>query len=243
LAGAMHGAKAVWHRATVRLDALIDLLIIRFREAETVQRAIYVATAAIPLLLLIALLTSWTMQAKVPAMPNGIGVQAENTRQPSLAVAPVKTAPADSKVNTKESSAAHAPAGTNTATRKSVERKKAKTTAQKSIKTRPKAIPEERSRNTGNQAQTVTNSGSEHGSIYTTSSGSSNAYISITCVEGTEVFVDGIRKGRIDKSPLSVLVAPGKHTVIVSNVSKGIFTQSVKLSSGKTVHIKPSRCN
>jgi hypothetical protein len=189
------------------------------------------------------LLTSWTMHAKVPAMPNGIGVQEENASQPSLAVAPVKTAPADSKVNTKGSSAAHAPAETNTRTRKSVERNKAKTAAQKSIKTKPKAIPEERSRNTGNQAQTATNSGSEHGSTNITSSGSSKAYISITCVEGTEVFVDGIRKGRIDKSPLSVLVAPGKHTVIVSSVSKGIFTQSVKLSSGKTVHIKPSRCN
>jgi hypothetical protein len=183
------------------------------------------------------------MHAQAPAMPNGASAQAENTAQPNPAVAPVKPAPADAKANTKESSAAHATAETNTKTKKSVARQKTKTTAQKSIKAKPRAVPAERSRNTGNQAQTATNNGSEHGSTYTTSSGSTKSYISITCQEGTEVFVDGISKGRVDKAPLSVLVAPGKHMVIVSNASKGIFTQSVKLGSGKTVHIKPIRCN
>jgi len=243
-AGAMQRAKGYWRQATARLDVLTDLAANRFREAETGQRAIYVAAVAIPLLLLIALLTSWAMHSKAPAKPSGVGLQAENTLKPDPAVAPVKIAPADAKVKTKESTAAHAPAETNTKTKKSAERKKAKTTAaQKSTKAKPKAIPAERSRNTGNQAQTTTNNGQGNDSTYTTSSGSTKSYISITCLEGTEVFVDGISKGRIDKTPLSILVTPGKHMVIVSNPSKGIFTQSVKLGSGKTVHIKPSRCN
>ncbi len=224
---AMQRAKVFWDQAIARLNVLTDLVINRFREAETGQRAIYVSAVAIPLLL-IALLTSWVMHAKVPATPTE--VQAENTPQPSLAVAPVKPAPADSKVDT---------AKTNTGTKKAVERKQAKTTIQKRIKPKPKATPEEK----GSQAQSVTGSGAEHGSTYTTSSSSTKSYISITCLEGTEVFVDGISKGRIDKAPLSIIVAPGKHTVIVSNANKGIFTQSVKLSSGKTVHIKPNRCN
>lgn len=241
LAGAMQRAKEFLHKATARLNVLTNLVIKRFREAETGQRAIYVSAVAIPLLLLIALLTSWVMHAKVPAIPTG--VQAENTPQPSLAVAPVKPAPADSKVNTKESSAAHIPAKTNTETKKGAERKQAKTTTQKRIKAKPKAIAEEKSKNTGSQTQAETGNGTERGSTYTTSSDSTKSYIFITCLEGTEVFVDGISKGRIDKAPLSVLVAPGKHTVIVSNANKGIFTQSINLSSGKTVHIKPSRCN
>jgi hypothetical protein len=187
------------------------------------------------------LLTSWVIHSKVPAIP--AGVQAEKTPQPGLAVTPVKPASADTKVNTKESGATHIPAKTNTGTKKGMEKKQTGTTTKKRIKTKPKAITEAKSRSTDSQTQTETGNGSEYGSTYTTSSGSTKSYISITCMEGTEVFVDGISKGRIDKTPLSVLVAPGKHTVIVSNASKGIFTQSVALSSGKTVHIKPSRCN
>jgi len=235
LAGAMHRAKVVWRRASARLDALTDLVIIRFRKAETGQRALYVAAVAIPLLLLIALLTSWAMHAKIPAMPIGMGVQAEKTTQPSLAVAPVESAPADSKVKTKEASTAHSPTGTKTRTKKSVERKNAKAASH--------AKPDDNPDNADDQAKITNKNDTEHSSASVTSSGSTKAYISITCVEGTEVFVDGISKGRIDKSPLSILVAPGQHTVIVSNASKGIFTQSVKLSSGKTVHIKPNRCN
>jgi hypothetical protein len=237
----MQRSKAFWHQATARLNVFANLVINRFRDAETGQRVIYASAVAIPLLLLIALLSSWAMHAKVPPIPTG--VQTKNTPQSSPAVAPVKSALADSKVRTKESSEAHTPAETNTRTKKGVERKKAKTTTRKQIKAKPKAIPEEESKNTGSQSQAVTNSGSGHGSTYTTSSGSTKSYISITCLEGTEVFVDGISKGRIDKAPLFVLVAPGKHTVIVSNSNKGIFTQSAKLSSGMTVHIKPSRCN
>ena len=235
LAGAMQRAEVVWRRATARLDALTDLVIIRFRDAETGQRVLYVAAVAIPLLLLIALLTSWAMHAKTPAMPIGMGVQAEKTTQPGLAVAPVESAPAESKVKTKEARTAHSQTVPKKNIRKNVESKNAKAASQAKLDDKPN--------NTDNQAKITNKNDTEHNSTHTTSSGSTNAYISITCMEGTEVFVDGIRKGRIDKSPLSILVSPGKHTVIVSNASKGIFTQSVKLSSGKTVHIKPSRCN
>jgi len=235
LAGAMQRAEVVWRRATARLDALADLVIIRFRNAESGQRVLYVAAVAVPLLLLIVLLTSWAMHAKVPAMSTGVGEQAEKTTQPGLAVAPVAPAPADSKVKNKEATTAHSPTVPKKSIKKNVESKDAKAASQAKL--------DEKTNNMDNRAKITNKNDTDLNSTYTTSSGSANAYISITCVEGTEVFVDGIRKGRIDKSPLSMLVALGKHTVIVSNVSKGIFTQSVKLSSGKTLHIKPSRCN
>ena len=240
--GAMQRAKAFWHQATAKLDVLTDLVIIRFRDAETGQRALYVAAVAIPLLLIV-LLTSWAMHDKAPAMTKGMGAQAENTPQPSLAVAPVAPALADSKANGRKAAAAHTPAVPEKSIRKNVERKNAKAASRKKPKARSRAKLDGKPGNKDNQATTTNKNVAGHNSTHTTSSGSKNAYISITCVEGTEVFVDGIRKGRIDKAPLSILVAPGKHTVIVSNVSKGIFTQSVRLSSGKTVHIKPSLCN
>ena len=243
LAGAMQRAEAVWRRATARLDALADLVIIGFRNAETGQRVLYVATVAIPLLLLIALLTSWAMHAKVPAMPTGVGEQAEKTTQPGLAVAPVESAAADYKAKNKEASTAHSPTVPKKSIKKDAESKNAKAASQGKHKAKPQAKLDDKPNNMGNRAKITNKDDTENNSTYTTSSGSTNAYISITCAEGTEVFVDGISKGRIDKLPLSILVSPGKHTVIVSNLSKGIFTQSVKPSSGKTVHIKPSRCN
>jgi hypothetical protein len=75
------------------------------------------------------------------------------------------------------------------------------------------------------------------------SSDGSDAHILVSCREGTEVFVDGARKGRIGSKPLAIAVPPGQHTVIVSHTSGGIYTQNVELVSGKTVHIKPNFCD
>jgi hypothetical protein len=240
--GAMQHAQVVWRQVAARLGALTDLVIVRFRDAETGQRVLYVSAVAIPLLL-IALLASWTMHGKTPAMTNGMDVQAGNTPQPSLSVTSVKPAPADSKAKNKEATAAHSPAVPKKSIKKSAGSKNAKAASREKpkLKSRPKL--DDKPKNTDNRAKITNKKDAGNNSAYTTSSGSKNAYISITCVEGTEVFVDGISKGRVDKEPLSIRVAPGKHTVIVSNTSRGIFTQSVRLGSGKTVHIKPSRCN
>ena len=109
----------------------------------------------------------------------------------------------------------------------------------------PKAKTEDKSKlqHSENQAKEIKSNGTEKNSTITTSSGGNKAYITVTCVEGTDVFVDGIMKGRINTSPLTIAVSPGNHTVIVSHTSRGILTQSIKANSGKTVHIKPSLCN
>jgi hypothetical protein len=72
---------------------------------------------------------------------------------------------------------------------------------------------------------------------------SQETFISVACMEGTEVFVDGVMKGRVGAAPLSVAVSPGKHTVLVSHTSKGIYTQNVELVVGKSAAIKPGLCN
>ncbi len=243
LSGPMQRAKVAWCRATEGLDTLTEVVSRRFRGAETGQRVLYVAAAAVPLLLLIALLTSRTMHAKVPVMPAGVGETAEKTIQPGLAGGPVEATPAGHTVQNKEASTAHSRPVPNKGMKKNVESRNAKAASRDVRNVKPQVKLDGKSKNTDNRAKTTNSNDAGNNSNTTTSSGSKNAYISITCVEGTEVFVDGIRKGRIDKSPLSIAVAPGKHTVIVSNASKGIFTQSVNLISGKTEHLKPSRCN
>ena len=77
----------------------------------------------------------------------------------------------------------------------------------------------------------------------TTSNGSTEAHISVSCKEGAEVFIDGARKGRIGSKPLIVVMPPGMHTVIVSHTSGGIYTQNVEVNAGKSTHIRPGFCD
>ncbi len=69
------------------------------------------------------------------------------------------------------------------------------------------------------------------------------ARISLTCKEGTQLFVDGADKGKVAGKGLTVAVQPGKHTVIVSSVSGVLHTQSVDVAAGRTVHVRPKFCD
>jgi Adenylate and Guanylate cyclase catalytic domain len=244
-AGAMQRAKAVWRSAATRLDALMGFMIIRFRQAESGQRVLYVIAVAVPLLLLIALLTNLPRHDEVPAMPTGMGEQAAITTQPGLTVAPVTSVPAGSEIKANGAIPAHSPTIAKPGIKKNVESKIAKEILRDKPKDKPqdKLEDKSKSKHSENQAKIINKDDAENNAAVATSSGSADAYISVTCMEGTEVFVDGIRKGRVGYSPLTVVISPGKHMVIVSHTSRGIFTQSVELNSGKTVHIKPSLCN
>jgi hypothetical protein len=240
---AMARARTAWHLATTRMYAWSGMVIKRFREADARQRGIYAASVAIPLLLIIALLTSWSIHREVAAKPTTAAELAKIAPQPALADSSVTSGQAGSRVRAKEAAAAHSTTGSKTPAGKKTESKKAKAAVSKKPRVKAKTKPEEKTMVAGNQAKKANQAGNESGSPYITSSGSKNSYIVITCMEGTEVFVDSISKGRIDKAPLSILVQPGNHSLILSNARKGIFTQSVKLGPGKIVHIKPSRCN
>lgn len=237
LAVAMQHAKAFWRSSATRFDSLIEFIIVRFHQAEPQQRALYAIAAAVPMLLLIVLLANLARHGEVSTKPTRMAEQTASGTKPSLAVAPEVSVPAASEVKTKESTQVHSKSAPKTRIAKKVERKIAKEIPKAKSESKPK------SQQSDNQAKVTNNNGAEHNSTFTTSSGGKKAYISVTCMEGTDVFVDGIMKGRVGTSPLTVAVPPGKHTVIVSQTSRGIFTQSVKLDSGKTMHIKPSLCN
>jgi hypothetical protein len=223
-------AKAVWRSAATKLDSLIEPAIIRFQQADTQQRVLYAAVAAVTLLLLIVILSNLARHGEVSTKPPVIAEQESSTSRPGLTVVPDSPAPA-APDKTKEAVQPHSKNAPKPEAKKKV--------GSKAAKEIPKVKPEY----SENQTKIINNDGTENNTAMVTSSGSPNTYISVTCVEGTEVFVDGISKGRMGTSPLKVEVSPGKHTVIVSLASRGIFTQSVELSSGKIAHIKPSPCN
>jgi len=71
---------------------------------------------------------------------------------------------------------------------------------------------------------------------------STEAYVSISCDEGTPVFVDGMQKGKVGPAGLTLVVSPGKHLVIVNHASGNIYSRNVDLEPGKLLHIKPNVC-
>jgi hypothetical protein len=223
-------AKAAWRSAATKLDALIEPAIIRYQQADTQQRVLYAAVVAVMLLLFIVILSNLARHGEVPTKPSMLAEQQASTSKAGLPVEPDSPAPAASD-KTKESIQPHSSSAPKPKIKNKAGSKVAKET--------PKAKPE----HSENQAKIIDNNKIENKAALVTASGNQNTYISVACVEGTEVFIDGISKGRMGSSPLKVEVSPGKHTVIVSLTSRGIFTQGVEVGSGKTAHIKPGPCN
>ncbi|ADL55208.1 adenylate/guanylate cyclase domain-containing protein [Gallionella capsiferriformans] len=71
------------------------------------------------------------------------------------------------------------------------------------------------------------------------------ATISVVCKDKDDVqlFVDSANKGKISSGRLSVTVKPGKHKIILTHTSFGIYSEEVTIEPGKTHSFKPKVCN
>jgi hypothetical protein len=69
------------------------------------------------------------------------------------------------------------------------------------------------------------------------------SYLMVSCKDGAQLFVDGASKGKITSGALTVPSKPGRHKVILTHASFGIFTQEVTIEPGKTERIRPKECN
>jgi hypothetical protein len=228
LAGLLGSAKMIWRPVSARLKSWIEHQATIFQKAGYRQRALYLGFVAVPLLLLIALLVKLAHHDEIPVAPIAMDKQAGNVSQSISQAAPVASAPAHSETKTIDGTPAHTPIAT-----KHKPRPKTKTVTgeKQAADQHPKEEVSSKGQGTGEKSAAVAPSGD-----------SSEAHVSVSCREGTEVFVDGARKGRIGSKPLTITVQPGPHTVIVSHTNGGIYTQNVELNPGKTVHIKPSFC-
>lgn len=70
-----------------------------------------------------------------------------------------------------------------------------------------------------------------------------DSFITISCKDDVQLFVDGANKGKFATGSLTVTVKPGKHKVILTHPSFGIFTDEVVTDAGKTDRLKPKVCN
>lgn len=67
--------------------------------------------------------------------------------------------------------------------------------------------------------------------------------IIVSCAAGANVFIDGQPKGRAGKSPMTIKVAAGKHTIMMLLAGKSqVFSKDIFVSAGKSLSISASFC-
>lgn len=218
----MGRSKMVWQYIATRFGALLQFAISRYLQADVRIRSMYIGIFVIALLLLITLLVNLTRHNAI-TVAETVEKRDVNDIQQGSAVSSVTLGLAGPDVQAQ---------GAGSAQTKS-KPGKLKVAGDKKDNTQHSKARQ----HTKSQAQV------ENSFAGSASSDGYGTHVQISCKSGTEVFVDGERKGRIGSKPLTVNILPGTHTVIVSNPNGGIFTQKIELISGRTVHIRPNFCD
>jgi class 3 adenylate cyclase len=237
-------AKSVWHSAATKLKVLIEHLVIRFMHATLQQRVLYVGAVATLLFLLIILAVKLVDPHEAGMKSNRIDKQSSSESRIAAAVAPESSVQANSGGKGNNIKQAQVSSGPQ---QKAVESKVVPSKPKPKPKSEPKAEPMLELKSNANHPESrpkakIQDTVAEKAAV-ATSSGNPDAYISVNCKEGTEIFVDGVRKGRISSGLLTIPISPGKHTVIVSHPRAGVFSQDIAIDAGKTVRLNPSFCN
>lgn len=237
-------ARSVWHSAVTKLKVLTEHLAIRFKHATLQQRTLYVGAVVTPLLLLIVLAVKLVNPDQAGMTPSSIDKQSASAPRIATAVAPELSAQANSGGNGINNKKTHVPGSSQ---QKAVESKVDPSKPKPKPRSEPKVEPILESKPNPNSPETRQKTKNQdtvaEKAAVAASDGSSEGHISVNCREGTEIFVDGVRKGRISSGLLTVPIAPGKHTVIVSHPRAGVFSQDITIDAGKTVRLNPSFCN
>lgn len=224
----------VWNVAAAQLDGVAAALAARISGIAPRQRAIY-AGAGIALLLTIGLVVKLGGRDVADDAQNAAdvvqpvsAVVAGGTAEPQPGGKVAEAAP----VQDKKGDMAQKPAD-----KKAVEQKPAD-------KKQPEKKPTDKKTADGKKPATQAKpaEGAKNGGLFAPADRGDNGFVSVSCKDGAEVFVDGAQRGKTSGGSLTTAVLPGKHTVIVSHSSGGISTQSVEIVSGKTVRIRPGFC-
>ncbi|MDP2851819.1 MAG: adenylate/guanylate cyclase domain-containing protein [Gallionella sp.] len=218
-AGVTWRVKFGWHLAAGKLGAAARGLVDRFKQAGPGQRALYAGAVAIAVALIGALVLKPAHNGEAPVLPSADQVQAASGIQPASAVSAAPLA------GSKMPGAGGAQIAAKPDTKKPADQVKHPAT-------QPKAKAAESARKGAVPAGA--DSSAEH---------FTEAYISIICKEGTQLYVDGAEKGKVVSTGLTAAVPPGKHKIIVTSKSGALYTQNVDLEPGKTAHIKPNFCD
>ena len=251
-----------WNAAASRSDNVIKNFRSRFEQADRRQRAIYAGAIAVPVVLIGVLVLTLGGRDEMPAQPDAESLSAASGIEPVPAAAPATPVEPVAESKTAETSpaqpaAAPKPDAKKTAGSKPLPKKPAGSTADsKKPSVQPAidqpasdqpAIDQPRQADT-QRKRTATESADKKGWFDTIIGGDAAqqgapAHIAVRCHPGTQVFVDGVQKGKIISRMLVVDVPAGKHTVIVTSTSGEVYSQTVELAAGRTANIRPGFCD
>ena len=210
----------VWNVAASRLDEVAAPLVARIGQLEPRQRLIY-AGVGVALLLVAGLAVNLAGSDEAGDAQDGSPQAAVQPVSAVMSAVPEEPAAAEKK-------AEPVPVKKKDAPQKAVEKKISdkKPTESKKVTAQPK-----------------NHEATNGGGLFDSAPKGADGFISVSCKEGAQVFVDGTQKGKTGATAqLTLAVAPGKHAVIVSHPSGGVANQSVEIQSGKTVRIRPGFC-
>jgi len=253
-----------WNAAASRSDNVIKNFRSRFEQADRRQRAIYAGAIAVPVVLIgvLVLTLGGGGRDEMPAQPDAESLSAASGIEPVPAAAPaIPVAPvAESKTaETSPAQPAAAPkpdAKKMTVSKPSPKKPAASTADSKKTSDQPAidqptsdqpTIDQPRQADTQRKS-TTTESADKKGWLDTIIGGDAAqqgapAHIAVRCNPGTQVFIDGVQKGKIISRMLVVDVPAGKHTVILTSTSGEVYSQKVELAAGRTANIRPGFCN
>ena len=67
--------------------------------------------------------------------------------------------------------------------------------------------------------------------------------ITVSCRENAKLFLDGVAKGEVGPSAVTLIAKPGKHRIIISHPSFKVYSVEVELDPGKSIRLQPKECN
>jgi len=251
-----------WNAAASRSDNVIKNFRSRFEQADRRQRAIYAGAIAVPVVLIGVLVLTLGGRDEMPAQPDAESLSAASGIEPVPAAAPaIPVAPvAESKTaetSPAQPAAAPKPDAKKMTVSKPSPKKPAVSTADSKKPSVQPAIDQPASdqptidqpkQADTQRKSTATESADKKGWLDTIIGGDAAkkgapAHIAVRCHPGTQVFVDGVQKGKIISRMLVVDVPAGTHTVILTSTSGEVYSQKVELAAGRTANIRPGFCN
>jgi len=69
-------------------------------------------------------------------------------------------------------------------------------------------------------------------------------FVSIRCMEGSSIFIDGFSKGTSGKGSLNISLDPGKHHLTITYPGKpSVHAEEIFIKTGETLYLHPDFCN
>ena len=217
----------------------------KIKQADAKQRVLYVAVVVVPLLLAVVFALTpkkLPVTQPIPAVEtmqaaSSVAASSPTKDAPPKLVPPKEVPPLDVPTKPVVDKMAADKASTEKLTPQAQAKHKADLAAVK------KLVASEKAAEVQAQARKSTPAAGKSDSDADKPEAVKEAYLMVSCKDDVQLFEDGANKGKFTAGSLTVTTKPGKHKVILTHASFGLFTDEVILEPGKTERIKPKVCN